>query len=156
LRRRHTGALWPAAGYVAANGSNSHAEFSRGVALPGLELVRYEPSRGSKTPHDRRPGSAARTGLEALSFVPHSIHPGGIPYGNPVGITNILNAHLDVLYEKGEERPRVFQYCLHPKITGRPFRPLSVTAFLEHATALPGVRFMTMLELAQLCRDSPQ
>jgi peptidoglycan-N-acetylglucosamine deacetylase len=91
-----------------------------------------------------------------LSSVPNSIHHGGIPYGNPFGITNILNAHFDVLYEEGLERPRVFQYCMHPKITGRPFRSLSLTAFLEHATALPGVRFMTMLELARLCRDSPE
>ncbi len=90
-----------------------------------------------------------------LSSVPHSIHHGGIPYGNPFGITNIITSQFDVLYEEGEERTRVFQYCMHPKITGRPFRSLSLSAFLEHVTPLPGVRFMTMLELARLCRDSP-
>lgn len=91
-----------------------------------------------------------------LSSVPHSIHHGGIPYGNPFGITSVLKAQFDVLYEEGQERTRVFQYCMHPKITGRPFRSSTLTALLEHATAISGVRFMTMLELAKLCRDSPQ
>ncbi len=89
-----------------------------------------------------------------LSSVPHAIHHGGIPYGNPFGITNVITAQFDVLYGEGGECPRVFQYCMHPKITGRPFRSLSLTAFLDHVTPLEGVRFMTMRSLAQLCRAS--
>ncbi|HEY7927577.1 MAG TPA: polysaccharide deacetylase family protein [Candidatus Dormibacteraeota bacterium] len=89
-----------------------------------------------------------------LSSVPHAIHHGGIPYGNPFGITNIITSHFDVLYDEGDEVTRVFQYCMHPKITGRPFRSVSLSAFLEHASGRPGVRFMTMLELARLCRKS--
>ncbi len=89
-----------------------------------------------------------------LSSVPHAIHHGGIPYGNPFGVTNIITSHFDVLYDEGDEVTRVFQYCMHPKITGRPFRSVSLSAFLEHASGRPGVRFMTMLELARLCRKS--
>jgi peptidoglycan/xylan/chitin deacetylase (PgdA/CDA1 family) len=91
-----------------------------------------------------------------LSSVPHAIHHGGIPYGNPLGITNIITSQFDVLYDEGRELTRVFQYCMHPKITGRPFRSVSLSAFLQHATQRPGVRFMTMLELARLCRTSLQ
>lgn len=89
-----------------------------------------------------------------LSSVPHAIHHGGIPYGNPFGIANIITSQFDVLYDEGDTGPRLFQYCMHPKITGRPFRSRTLSTFLEHVTPLPGVRFMTMGALARLCLDS--
>lgn len=91
-----------------------------------------------------------------LSSVQHSIHMGGIPYGNPMGITSILTAHFDALYEEAtsDGRPRLFQYAMHPKVTGRPFRSRSLTALLEHIGNHTGVRFSTMRALAEECRQA--
>lgn len=86
-----------------------------------------------------------------LSSVPHSIHMGGIPYGNPLGITSILTGHFDALYEESDNRPRLFQYAMHPKVTGRPFRSRSLAGLLEHTANFSGVKFMTMRELAEAC-----
>jgi peptidoglycan/xylan/chitin deacetylase (PgdA/CDA1 family) len=90
-----------------------------------------------------------------LSSVQHSIHMGGIPYGNPSGIVSILTAHFDALYEEAQDgHPQLFQYAMHPKVTGRPFRSRSLTALLDHVTGHSGVRFTTMCDLARECREA--
>jgi peptidoglycan-N-acetylglucosamine deacetylase len=77
---------------------------------------------------------------------------GGVPYASPSHVTDILVSQFDQLYsESSEQSPRVFHYCMHPKITGRPYRMHGFQKFLAHAMDQSGVVFMRCGDLAAAC-----
>lgn len=80
------------------------------------------------------------------------MHMGGVPRGTTHGVLSVLKAEIDWLHEeairKGE--PRVFNYTMHPKISGRPHRTKGLAEFIEYAQEKDGVWFATCGELAEL------
>ena len=76
---------------------------------------------------------------------------GGVPYGSPSHVTDVLCSQFDQLYKESAREPRVFHYTMHPKITGRPYRAWGLSKFIEHVQKHEGVWFTTCSELAQLC-----
>lgn len=75
---------------------------------------------------------------------------GGTPYGTTEGVLSTLIAEFDILYEEAEKEPRVMQFCMHPKITGRPFRAAVLDHLISYMNVHDGVRFMTCSEVAAL------
>jgi peptidoglycan/xylan/chitin deacetylase (PgdA/CDA1 family) len=76
---------------------------------------------------------------------------GGVPYASPSHVTDVLCSQFNQLYKESAREPRVFHYCMHPKITGRPYRAWGLSQFIEYAKNHDGVWFTTCSELAQLC-----
>jgi peptidoglycan/xylan/chitin deacetylase (PgdA/CDA1 family) len=85
-----------------------------------------------------------------LLLVGAAPHMGGTPYGTPEQVLSTVRAEFDVLYEESENTPQVMQWCMHPKITGRPFRAQVLDALIEHAKGHSGVWFATCEEIARL------
>jgi len=75
---------------------------------------------------------------------------GGTPYGTTEGVLSTLKAEFDILYEESDEEPRVMQLCMHPKITGRPFRAAVLDRLISYIKQHDGARFMTCSALADL------
>jgi len=88
-----------------------------------------------------------------LMKVPGGISMGGQAYAAPSAVTDTLISHFDMLYEESAESPRMMQYCMHPKITGRPHRAQGLQRFIEYVQGHQGVRFCAMEDLADLCRE---
>lgn len=80
---------------------------------------------------------------------------GGVPYASPSHVTDILKSQFDQLYLEAESEPRVFHYCMHPKISGRPYRARGLAEFIEYVSGFDGVWFCTCGELASLCMANP-
>jgi len=76
---------------------------------------------------------------------------GGAPYASPAAVTDVLFSEFSMLYGESAHEPRIMQYCMHPKITGRPYRAKGFEDFLRKIRELPGVWFCTMEELARRC-----
>jgi hypothetical protein len=87
----------------------------------------------------------------SLIQVPESVGMGGVPYSSPSHVTDILSSQFDMLYLESESGPRMMQYCMHPKITGVPYRAWGLQRLIEHMHSRDGVWFCTMEELADLC-----
>ena len=85
-----------------------------------------------------------------LHYVPGSPQMGGIPYGNCDGVFSTLKGEFDTLYEESADEPRVFQWTMHPKISGRPFRAAVLDRFIAYAKQHAGVWFCTCTDLAAL------
>lgn len=79
-----------------------------------------------------------------------AIEMGGTPYGNPEGVFSTLKAEFDILYEESAQGPRVFQWGMHPKISGRPFRAAVLDRLIAYVKKHDGVWFATCEELARL------
>jgi hypothetical protein len=75
---------------------------------------------------------------------------GGTPYGTYEGVLSTLKAEFDLLYRESADGPRVLQYCMHPKISGRAFRAAVLDELISHAKDHDGVWFATCRELAEL------
>lgn len=75
---------------------------------------------------------------------------GGTPYGNTDGIFSSVKGEFDVLYEESAEAPRVLQWCMHPKISGRPFRAAVLDRLIAYMKEHEGVWFATCEEVASL------
>jgi hypothetical protein len=76
---------------------------------------------------------------------------GGVPYSSPSHVTDVLSSQFDMLYQESADAPRMMQYCMHPKITGLPYRAWGLQKLIEHMKSHDGVWFCTMEELAALC-----
>jgi peptidoglycan-N-acetylglucosamine deacetylase len=87
----------------------------------------------------------------SLIQVPESVGMGGVPYSSPSHVTDVLSSQFDMLYLESESGPRMMQYCMHPKITGVPYRAWGLQRLIEHMHSRDGVWFCTMEELADLC-----
>ena len=85
-----------------------------------------------------------------LQYAPGSPQMGGTPYGTYEGVLSTLKAEFDVLYRESRDEPRVLQYCMHPKISGRAFRAAVLDAVISYAKRHEGVWFATCKELAEL------
>lgn len=85
-----------------------------------------------------------------LQYAPGSPQMGGTPYGTYDGVFGTLKAEFDLLYRESEREPRVFQYCMHPKITGRAFRAAVLSDLIDYMKAREGVWFATCREIAEL------
>jgi peptidoglycan-N-acetylglucosamine deacetylase len=83
---------------------------------------------------------------------PGSVFPqmGGTPYGSPETVFQTMKMDFDVLYEESADRPRMVQWCMHPCITGRPFRAAVLDQLIDHMKGHDGVWFATCQELAAL------
>src|SRR5690606_9038058 len=86
-----------------------------------------------------------------LIQVPENVAMGGVPYASAAHVTDILTSTFNTLYQESEREPRVMQYCMHPKISGVPYRARGLDAIIRHMQSHDGVRFMTMEEVARLC-----
>lgn len=75
---------------------------------------------------------------------------GGTPYGTTEGVLSTMKAEFDVLYEESAQAPRLFQWCMHPKISGRPFRAAVLDRLIAYMKEHDGVWFATCQEVAQL------
>lgn len=73
------------------------------------------------------------------------------PYSSPGQVTDILTSYFNMLYQEAEQGPQVMQYCMHPKITGRPHRGWGLEQSIKHMQAHEGVWFTTMEGVARLC-----
>jgi peptidoglycan/xylan/chitin deacetylase (PgdA/CDA1 family) len=87
----------------------------------------------------------------SLIQVPESVGMGGVPYSSTSHVTDILSSQFDMLYQESESGHRMMQYCMHPKITGLPYRAWGLQQLLEHMQARDGVWFCSMEEMAALC-----
>jgi peptidoglycan/xylan/chitin deacetylase (PgdA/CDA1 family) len=85
-----------------------------------------------------------------LQYAPGSPQMGGTPYGTYDGVLGTMKAEFDLLYRESAEEPRVFQFCMHPKITGRPFRAAVLDDLIRHMKEHDGVWFATCEEIAAL------
>lgn len=81
----------------------------------------------------------------------HSALMGGTPYGTPDGVWSAMKAEFDLLYEEAAAEPRVLQWCMHPKISGRPFRAAVLDRFIAYAKTHSGVLFTTCGDVAARC-----
>jgi peptidoglycan/xylan/chitin deacetylase (PgdA/CDA1 family) len=86
-----------------------------------------------------------------LIQVPENVGMGGVPYASAGHLSDVLVSTFDMLYQESESEPRVMQYCMHPKITGIPYRAWSLEAVIRHMKSREGVWFCTMEEVASLC-----
>jgi peptidoglycan-N-acetylglucosamine deacetylase len=75
---------------------------------------------------------------------------GGVPYGNYEGVLSSLVAEFDYLYDESANEPRMFQLCMHPNISGRPFRTAVLDGLISHMKERDGVWFATCAEVAAL------
>lgn len=87
----------------------------------------------------------------SLLQVPESVGMGGVPYSSPSHVTDVLVSQFNMLYQESADGPRMMQYCMHPKITGLPYRAWGLQQLIEHMKSYEGVWFCTMEELAALC-----
>jgi peptidoglycan/xylan/chitin deacetylase (PgdA/CDA1 family) len=87
----------------------------------------------------------------SLIQVPESVTMGGVPYSSPRHVTDILVSQFNMLYQESVNAPRIMQYCMHPKITGQPYRSWGLQQVIEHMRSHEGVWFCSMEELAALC-----
>jgi peptidoglycan/xylan/chitin deacetylase (PgdA/CDA1 family) len=85
-----------------------------------------------------------------LQYAPGSPQMGGTPFGTSQGVLSTIKAEFDVLYEESADEPRMLQWCMHPKITGRPFRAAVLNEFIAYAQDHDGIWFPTCTELADL------
>jgi peptidoglycan/xylan/chitin deacetylase (PgdA/CDA1 family) len=79
-----------------------------------------------------------------------AVQMGGTPYGTAEGVFGSMKWEFDLLYEEAARAPRVFQWCLHPKISGRPFRAAVLDKLISYMKEHDGVWFATCSELAGL------
>jgi peptidoglycan/xylan/chitin deacetylase (PgdA/CDA1 family) len=86
-----------------------------------------------------------------LIQVPENVGMGGVPYASASHLTDVLSSTFNMLYQESEGQPRVMQYCMHPKITGVPYRAWSLEALIRHMKSHEGVWFCTMEDVARLC-----
>ena len=75
---------------------------------------------------------------------------GGVPYGNTEGVLSSLQAEFDYLYDESSDEPRMFQLCMHPNISGRPFRAAVLDRLIRHMKEHDGVWFASCAEVAAL------
>lgn len=87
----------------------------------------------------------------SLIQVPESVAMGGVPYSSPSHVTDILTSAFNMLYEESANAPRMMQYCMHPKITGMPYRAWGLQQVIEHMQSHEGVWFCSMEDIANLC-----
>ena len=85
-----------------------------------------------------------------IQYAPGAPQMGGTPFGTADGVLSTIKADFDLLYEESESAPRVFQWCMHPKISGRPFRAAVLDRAIAHMKEHEGVWFATCAELAAL------
>ena len=86
----------------------------------------------------------------SLYLVGAGVQLGGVPHGNTEGVLSSLLAEFDYLYEESVDEPRMFQLCMHPNISGRPFRAAVLDRLIKHMKERDGVWFVTCAELAAL------
>lgn len=75
---------------------------------------------------------------------------GGNPYGTSDGVFSTMKAEFDTLYEESRVAPRVFNWAMHPKITGRPYAAAVLDRLLAYAVSHEGVWIATANEVASL------
>lgn len=75
---------------------------------------------------------------------------GGTPYGTSDGVFSTLKSEFDILYEESRDEPRMFQFCMHPKISGRPCRAAVLDRLIAYIRAHDGVWFASCGEIASL------
>ena len=76
--------------------------------------------------------------------------PNNSGFTNPENMFNALKDGLDRLVEEGERFPRVLPIALRPRISGKPSKANQLWRFLEYATSVPGVAFLTRREIAEI------
>lgn len=86
-----------------------------------------------------------------LMQVPENVAMGGVPYSSPSHVTDVISSNFDMLYLEAAERPRLMQWCIHPKITGMPHRAWGLEQVIRHIKSHAGVRFCAMEDVARLC-----
>lgn len=79
---------------------------------------------------------------------------GGTPYGSTAGVLSTLMAEFDTLFEESEREPRIFQWCMHPKISGRPARAAVLERLIIHMKDHDGIWFAACEDIAQLAKTS--
>ena len=91
-------------------------------------------------------------GMYLIMGVGPAAQMGGTPYGTYGGVLSTLETEYEILLEEGSaERPTVFQICMHPKISGRPFRAAVLDSLLTKMRSDPGVTFARAGDLARWC-----
>jgi len=77
---------------------------------------------------------------------------GGYPRGTPHGVLDVLTSEFDQLYKEARtyDEPRIFMYTMHPKITGRPHRSVTLEKLIEHIDDKKGTFFATCGEIVDL------
>lgn len=75
---------------------------------------------------------------------------GGNPYGTSDGVLSTMKAEFDTLYEESRTAPRVFNWAMHPKISGRPYAAAVLDRLLSYVVAHEGVWIATGNEVASL------
>src|SRR5438128_1077263 len=70
-------------------------------------------------------------------------------FASPRDFLETLTWGLDELLREGAERRTMMTVAVHARWSGQPARAAALRAFLEHALALEGVRFMRRDEIAR-------
>ena len=60
-----------------------------------------------------------------------------------------LKNTFDLLYEEGDESPKMMNIGLHCRIVGRPSRAIALRDFLQYVSRYPGVWFARRTEIAR-------
>lgn len=76
--------------------------------------------------------------------------PNNSGFTNPENLFNSLTDNLDRLVEEGKRLPRVLPVSLRPRIAGKPSKAEQLWRFLDYATSIPGVLFLTRRRIAEI------
>lgn len=76
--------------------------------------------------------------------------PNNSGFTNPENMFNSLKDGLERLLEEGERFPRILPVSLRPRISGKPSKANQLWRFLEYATSVPGVTFLTRCGIAEI------
>jgi peptidoglycan/xylan/chitin deacetylase (PgdA/CDA1 family) len=75
-------------------------------------------------------------------------------FGSPRDFLDTLTLGLDELVRESAERPTMMTVAVHARWSGQAGRAAVLRAFLEHALAVPGVRFMRRADIARWWLDN--
>jgi peptidoglycan/xylan/chitin deacetylase (PgdA/CDA1 family) len=75
---------------------------------------------------------------------------GGNRYGTVDGILSSMKGEFDVLYEESRTGPRVLNWAMHPKISGRPYPASVLDRLLGYIREHDGVWIATCNEVVSL------
>ena len=74
-------------------------------------------------------------------------------YASPSDFLDTLKRGFDVLYQEGEDRPRMMSIGLHPRMIGQATRISVLREFLDYACAKDRVWFARRIDIAEWWRD---
>ena len=87
--------------------------------------------------------------------IPYTLDNNDMRFINPQGFGNgdqffaYLRDAFEVLYEEGEEKPKMMSVGLHCRLTGRPGRAAGLIHFLDHIASCERVWVATRLDIAR-------